>query len=55
LHLLIHHLRVPPTFTTTTGVVYTGQECFLIYLYHVIKGSPFTEMATCIATLDNAL
>ncbi len=44
-HLLILHLRVPLTFTTPTGAVYTREECFLIYLYHVIKGSPFTEMA----------
>ena len=43
--LLILHLRIPLTFTTPTGVVYTGEECFLIYLYHAIKGSPFTEMA----------
>ena len=43
--LLILHLRIPVTFTTPTGVVYTGEECFLIYLYHAIKGSPFTEMA----------
>jgi hypothetical protein len=38
-------LRVPSTFTTPTGSVYTGEECFMIYLYHVNKGSPFTEMA----------
>ena len=45
MHLLVLHLRVPSTFTTPTGSVYTGEECFMIYLYHVIKGSPFTEMA----------
>ena len=45
LHLLALHLRVPPTFRTATGVLFTGEECFLIYLYHAIKGSPFTEMA----------
>ena len=45
IHLLIRHLRLPRTFTTPTGVVYTGEECFLVYLYHVIKGSHFTEMA----------
>jgi hypothetical protein len=45
MHLLILHLRVPLTFTTPTGAVHTGEVCFLIYLYHVNKGSPFTEMA----------
>ncbi len=45
MHLLVLHLRVPSTFTTPTGLVYTGEECFMIYLYHVINGSPFTEMA----------
>ena len=45
MYLLVLHLRVPLTFTTPTGSVYTGEECFMINLYHVIKGSPFTEMA----------
>jgi hypothetical protein len=45
MHLLVLHLRVPSTFTTPTGSVYTGEECFMIYLYHEINGSPFTEMA----------
>jgi hypothetical protein len=27
MHLLILHLRIPLTFTTPTGVVYTGEEC----------------------------
>jgi len=45
MHLLVLHLRVPSTLTTPTGSVYTGEECFMTYLYHVIKGSPFTEMA----------
>ena len=40
------HLRVPPLFThQSNGAVYAEMECFLIYLYHLTKGSPFTEMA----------
>jgi hypothetical protein len=45
MHLLVLHLKVPLTFTTPTGSVHTGEEYIMIYLYHVIKGSPFTEMA----------
>ena len=25
--------------------IYDGEACFIIYLYHLIKGSPFTTMA----------
>ena len=40
------HLRVPETFVVTaTGKIYMGEECFLVYLYHLTKGTPFTEMA----------
>ena len=42
LHL---HLRVPQSFMSPTGQIYGGEECFLIYLYHLTKGTPFTEMA----------
>jgi hypothetical protein len=43
---LLLHLRVPDTFThVSNGAVYTGAECFLVWLYHLTKGSPFTEMA----------
>jgi hypothetical protein len=28
-----------------TGQIYGGEECFLIYLYHLTKGMPFMEMA----------
>lgn len=46
MRLLICHLRITDkVFRTPTGAMYTGEECFLIYLYHVIKGMPFTEMA----------
>jgi hypothetical protein len=43
-HLYVH-LRVPDSFTSPMGQVYGGEECFLIYLYHLMKGTPFTEMA----------
>jgi hypothetical protein len=42
LHL---HLRVPQTFMVPQGQIYGGEECFLVYLYHLTKGMPFTEMA----------
>jgi hypothetical protein len=37
--------RIPETFTTSSRHVYSGEECFLIFLFHIIKGTPFTEMA----------
>ena len=44
--LLVAHLRVPDTFVhPTNGAVYTGEECFVVWLYHMTKGAPFTEMA----------
>jgi hypothetical protein len=39
------HLRVPQSFMLPTGQIYGGEECFLISLYHLTKGTPFTEMA----------
>ncbi len=45
LRRLHQHLRVPPTFAATTGQIYGGEECFFVYLYHLMKGTPFTEMA----------
>jgi hypothetical protein len=43
--LLMAHLRIPDTFTHTNRAVYTGEECFVVWLYHMTKGAPFTEMA----------
>jgi hypothetical protein len=44
--LCLHvHLRVPQSFILPAGQIYGGEECFLIYLYHLTKGTPFTEMA----------
>ena len=38
-------LRIPDTLTTSTRHSYGGEECFIIMLFHMIRGSPFTEMA----------
>jgi hypothetical protein len=43
-HLYVH-LRVPQSFMSPTGQIYGGEECFLIYLYHLMKGTLFTETA----------
>jgi hypothetical protein len=45
LERLFVHLRVPENFTTSSHHVYTGEECFIIFLYHMNKGVPFTDMA----------
>ena len=37
--------RVPPTLTASTRQSYGGEECFIIFMFHMIKGIPFTEMA----------
>ena len=43
---LLLHLRVPDTFTNLSNrAVYTGVECFLVWIYHLTKGLPFTAMA----------
>jgi len=45
LRLLYHHWRVPDQFTSPHRHVFSGEECFIIYLYHLLRGCPFTEMA----------
>ena len=45
LQRLHQHLRVPDNFTMQSRHVYGGEECFIVYLYHLKKGTPFTEMA----------
>jgi hypothetical protein len=39
------HLSVPQSIMLPTGQINGGEECFLIYLYHLMKGTLFTEMA----------
>lgn len=45
LQRLFEHWRVPETLTTSSRHSYHGEECFLVMLYHMIKGSMFTDMA----------
>jgi hypothetical protein len=46
MHRLMIHLRIPNTIThPLNGAVFTGEECFLVWLYHMTKGVPFTKMA----------
>ena len=45
LRKLFKHLRIPHRFHDTDRHIFTGEECFLIYLFHVRKGMAFTEMA----------
>lgn len=45
LRVLFTHLRVPANFRTTSRHVYNGEECFIILLFHMMKGVPFTEMS----------
>ena len=37
--------RVPLVLTTSSRCRYGGEECFLVFMFHMIKGVPFTEMA----------
>jgi hypothetical protein len=40
------HLCIPDTiFHPLNGVLDTGEECFLVWLYCMTKGAPFTKMA----------
>jgi hypothetical protein len=38
LERLFAHWRIPDTFRTASRHVYSGQECLIIFLYHLIKG-----------------
>jgi hypothetical protein len=45
LHRLHRQLSVPESFVTPSRKVNGGEEGFLVYLYHLTKGTPFTKMA----------
>ena len=46
LRRLHRQLRVPQSFTEPRSLqMFSGEECFLVYLYHLTKGAPFMEMA----------
>jgi hypothetical protein len=54
MRLLVTHICIPDTFThPTNGAVYTKEECFVVWLYHIIKGAPFTEMACFVFGRDS--
>lgn len=38
------HSWVPATFTTPLCYTYSGKECFIIFLFHMYKEMPFTNM-----------
>jgi len=39
-------LRIPQSFTEPRSLqIFSGEECFLVYLYHSTKGASFMEMA----------
>ena len=42
---LLKHLRIPPRLCPQHRHIYGGEEFILIYLFHVRKGIPFTEIA----------
>ena len=45
LRRLFSKWRVPDQFRSRSRHVYSGEECFLIFMYHMIKADPFTAMA----------
>jgi hypothetical protein len=46
MHCLMIHLRIPNTIRHPSNrSMVNGEECFLVWLYHMTKGVPFTKMA----------
>ena len=45
LRQLFIHWRVPTEFRTQHREVFQGEEAFIIFLFHLVKGRPYTEMA----------
>jgi hypothetical protein len=45
LEWLFVHWRVPATFPAPSHHLYGGEECFIIFFYHMMKGVLFTDMA----------
>lgn len=45
LRLLYRHWRIPDQFRLPNRRVFSGEECFLIYLHHIMNGTPYTSMA----------
>ena len=48
-HYDVSHLylswRIPDFFRASSGQVFSGEECFIIPIFHMRKGSPFIEMS----------
>ena len=42
---LFVHWRVPELFTGPDGHIFSGKECFLIFMYHLRQGVPYTRIA----------
>ena len=42
---LFLHWRIPTELRTSHREVFTGEECFIIFMTHLLKGRPYTEMA----------
>ncbi len=64
MHCLLLHLWVPDKLIhQSNGVIYSGEACFLVYLYNLTKGTPFTKMAhfvfggnpRCLSEMNNLL
>ncbi len=45
MHHLYAHWHVPIIFQTSSRQIFQGEETFIVFLYHLMKGNPFTEMA----------
>jgi hypothetical protein len=46
LERLFKHWKLPATLTPATSrPLYGGEECFIIFVCHMMKGVPFTDMA----------
>lgn len=45
LRTMYRHWRVPNRFRSASRHTFSGEECFIITLYYMIKGIPFTSMA----------
>lgn len=48
LQLLRCHWRIPHSFRSSSGHVFTGEEAMLIYLYHIRTGTAYTRMANTV-------
>ena len=45
LRSLYRQWRIPDQFRSPNRHIFSGEECFIIFLYHIMNGTPFTNMA----------